>query len=61
MDFGTLAKVIGEPPQLNQALSYEGVITYIDLICILKPDFSHWLPSHQGRPPESLPLATHDF
>jgi hypothetical protein len=61
MDFGTLAKVIGESPQLNKALSYEGVVTYIDLIRILKPNLSHLLPSHQGRPPESLPLATHDF
>ena len=61
MDFGTLAKVIGESPQLNKALLYEGVVTYIDLIRILKPDLSRRLPSHQGGPPESLPLATHDF
>jgi hypothetical protein len=61
MDLSTLARVLEASPELNRVLSYEGVITYIDLIRILKPDLNCWQPPHQEGPPERLPLATHDF
>ena len=63
MDLSTLAslRVLEASPELNRVLSYEGVITYIDLIRILKPDLNCWQPPHQEGPPEHLPLATHDF
>jgi hypothetical protein len=59
MDFATIAKLLGESPELNKAFSYENMITYIDLIRLLKP-YLRCL-SHNDLALERLPLATHDF
>jgi len=61
MNFSTISKLLGESPDLSNALSYEDVVTYIDLVRILKPDLSCWQLSRQDGPPERLPVATHDF
>ena len=61
MNFSAISKLLGESPDLSNALSYEDVVSYIDLIRILKPDLSCWKLSDRDGPPECLPIAIHDF
>ena len=61
MNFSTISELLGESPDLSNALLYEDVVTYIHLIHILKPDLSCWKLSDRDGPPERLPIAIHDF
>ena len=60
MNFYSVTKVITDLPELSAALNYDGLITYIDLVCLLKPDLTHFVVSKNG-PPKNLPTAFHDF
>jgi hypothetical protein len=48
-------RLISDTPELNAALDYEGLATYIDLIHLLKPDLSHFGNSNGRDLPECLP------
>lgn len=61
MKLGTIAKLLADTPTLNAILDLDDIITYIDLVQLLKSDLSLWIGCHQTEPPERLPLAVHDF
>jgi hypothetical protein len=60
MDFYTVAKVLANSPELSAALDYDGLITYVDLVRLLKPDLAHFVASEKA-PPEHLPISIHEF
>jgi len=60
MDFYTVTKVLADSPELSAALNYDGLITYIDLVRLLKPDLIRFVVSDNG-PPEHLPISIHEF
>jgi hypothetical protein len=60
MNFYSVTKVIADLPELSAALDYDGLITYIDLVRLLKPDLTRFVVSENG-PPKHLPVAFHDF
>ena len=60
MDFYTVTKVLADSPELSAALNYDGLITYIDLACLLKPDLTCFVVSDNGLP-EHLPISIHEF
>jgi len=45
MNFYSVTKVIADLPELSAALNYDGLITYIDLVRLLKPDLTHFVVS----------------
>lgn len=47
-------------PELSAALDYDGLITYVDLVHLLKPDLTRFAVSENG-PPERLPISIHEF
>jgi len=60
MNFYSVTKVIADLPELSAALDYDGLITYIDLVRLLKHDLTRFVVSENG-PPKHLPMAFHDF
>ena len=60
MDFYSVTQVIADLPELSAALNYDRLITYIDLVRLLKPDLTRFIVSENG-PPKHLPVAFHDF
>jgi hypothetical protein len=60
MDFYSVTQVIADLPELSAALDYDRLITYIDLVRLLKPDLTRFVVSENG-PPKHLPVAFHDF
>ena len=60
MDFYSVTQVITDLPELSAALDYDRLITYIDLVHLLKPDLTLFVVSKNG-PPKHLPMAFHDF
>jgi hypothetical protein len=61
MDFRTISSLLADSPELTAALDYEGLITYIDLVRILKHDLTRFSNSNGHSPPEHLPVAIHNF
>ena len=47
-------------PELSAALDYDGLITYVDLIHLLKPNLTCFAVSENG-PSECLPISIHEF
>ena len=56
MNFYTVTKVLNDSPELSAALNYDRLITYIDLVCLLKPYLTHFVVSDNG-PPKHLPIC----
>lgn len=61
MDFLATAKLLASSPELASALKYEDLVTYIDLVSILKPKLGRWYGPYQDDPPERLPVNVHEF
>jgi hypothetical protein len=61
MDFLAIAKLLASSPELASTLKYEDLVTYIDLVGILKPKLSRWYGPYQDDPPERLPVNVHEF
>lgn len=61
MDFLTIAKLFADSPELNAALDYESLNTYLDLVRLLKPDLVYSAKFSSNEPPERLPVSVHDF
>lgn len=59
VSFKTIASLLAEAPELDAALGYEGIVTYINLVHILHFDLSSWQDTDE--PPANLPVAVHDF
>jgi hypothetical protein len=60
MDFYCVTKVITDLSKLSTALNYDGLITYINLVHLLKPDLTHFVVFENGTP-KHLPVAFHNF
>jgi len=61
MNFYSITKVIADLPELSAALNYDdGLITYVDLVHLLKPDLTLFVVS-KNHPPEHLPISIHTF
>jgi hypothetical protein len=59
MDLSTISRLFADS-SLNIACDYEGLVTYVDLIRLLKPELTH-LEEPKNSPPEHLTIAIHDF
>ena len=60
MDLGTISRLFVDSSELNIAFDYEGLVTYVDLIRLLKPELTR-LKEPKNSPLEHLPIAIHDF
>jgi hypothetical protein len=60
MDLGTISRLFVDSSELNVAFDYKGLVTYVDLIRLLKPELT-CLEEPKNSPPEHLPIAIHDF
>lgn len=61
MDFVKIAGILATAPELNCSLPYQSLVTYINLVRLLKHDIERWQPVEFDGPPVRLSTATHDF
>jgi hypothetical protein len=48
-------------PGLYSGLSFSDTVTFIDLVCCLRPTIDLLQPSYHTAPPQTLPAYIHDF
>jgi hypothetical protein len=56
-----LVAALNNHPTLTAALSFDAIVTYIDLIRCLKPTIALQEASHYHNPPERLTVSVHEF
>lgn len=61
MNFLELAEVLNSCLKLSAGLSFDVVVKYVDITCLLKPTISLMEASYHLDPPEYLTVATHEF
>ena len=61
MDISTLSKRFYNDPELCSIFDFTALVSYVEIISLLKPKLSTILPSNQLGPPPTLPVNIHTF
>jgi hypothetical protein len=59
MDILTLSEIFRKNPELHLVFEFQALAIYAELVMLLKPKLSTFLPSTQSGPPPTLPVNVH--
>lgn len=61
LSLATITNILAESPKLGATFNYNGLVTYVNLVRILQTDLLLYQGINKSKPPEHLPVSTHDF